>query len=50
MAASRKELERGLFDDMAFEEKTLRFATDAGCQVVYITKERFVDVDEDGEC
>jgi dynein heavy chain 1 len=50
MAATRQELEHGLFEDPAFEEKSLRFATDAGCQVVYITKERYLDVDEDGEC
>lgn len=49
MAATRQELEHGLFDDPAFEEKSLRFATDAGCQVVYITKERYLDMDEDGE-
>lgn len=49
MAATRQELEMGLFGDPTFEEKTLRFASDAGCQVVYITKERYLDVDEDGE-
>lgn len=49
MAATRQELEHGLFDDLNFDEKTLRFAFDAGCQVVYITKERYRDVDEDGE-
>ncbi|BEJ00458.1 hypothetical protein CcaverHIS631_0503150 [Cutaneotrichosporon cavernicola] len=47
MAATRQELELGLFNDPTFEEKTLRFASDAGCQVVYITKERYLDVDED---
>jgi len=49
MAATRQELEHGLFDDPAFEEKSLRFATDVGCQVVYITKERYLDIDEDGK-
>jgi hypothetical protein len=27
----------------------IRFASDSGCQVVYITKETFIDVDDDGE-
>lgn len=49
MAATRQELEQGLFEDPTFEEKTLRFASDAGCQVVYITKERYLDVDDDGK-
>jgi dynein heavy chain 1 len=49
MAASRSELEHGLFDDPAFEEKALRFATDAGCQVVYVTKQRYHDADEDDQ-
>jgi dynein heavy chain 1 len=49
MTASQQELEDSLFEDPSFEEKTLRFATDAGCMVVYITRERFYDVDEDGE-
>lgn len=49
MSATPKELDSGLFDDHAFEEKVLRFAEDPGCQVVYITKERYLDVDDDGE-
>ncbi|KAL7421138.1 dynein heavy chain [Cryptotrichosporon argae] len=44
MSATRQELENSLFDDPGFEEKTVRFATDAACQVVYITRERVVDV------
>ncbi|WVQ93134.1 hypothetical protein IAU59_000198 [Kwoniella sp. CBS 9459] len=47
MSASRQELEDSLFEDPHFDEKALRFATDAGCQVVYITKERYLDVEED---
>lgn len=49
MSAVRTELEDSLFADPSFEEKVVRFASDAGCQVVYVTKERFVDADEDGE-
>lgn len=48
MTATRIELEDSLFEDPAFEEKSLRFATDTACQVVYITRERYLDVDEDG--
>jgi dynein heavy chain 1 len=48
MAASSQELEDTLFQDTSFDEKAQRFATDPGSQVVYITKERFVDA-EDGE-
>jgi dynein heavy chain 1 len=49
MSASLEDIEDSLFEDTSFEEKATRFATDTGCQVVYITKETFVDVDEDGE-
>lgn len=49
MAATRQELEHGLFDDPNFDEKAQRFAFDAGCQVVYVTKERYLDVDEEGK-
>jgi dynein heavy chain 1 len=49
MSATREELEDSLFEDPSFEEKVARFATDSGCQVVYVTKETFLDVDEDGE-
>jgi dynein heavy chain 1 len=48
MTASQQELEDSLFEDPSFEEKSLRFATDVGCQVVYITRERYLDVDETG--
>lgn len=52
MSATPQELEDSLFSDPSFDEKALRFATDSVCQVVYITRERFLDVDadEDGEC
>jgi hypothetical protein len=49
MSASLEELEDSLFEDTGFDEKVTRFASDSGCQVVYITKETFVDVDEDGK-
>lgn len=49
MSAVLVELEDSLFEDPSFEEKVLRFAGDAACQVVYITKERLVTVDEEGE-
>lgn len=49
MSASAQELQDTLFEDQSFDEKALRFATDAACQVVYITKERFVDA-ENGMC
>lgn len=49
MGASRRDLESSLFDDTAFEEKCTRFASDAGCMVVYVTKELPVTaVDGDG--
>ncbi len=48
MTATQQELEDSLFEDLSFEEKSLRFATDAASQVVYITRERYLDVDEDG--
>lgn len=48
MSASIQDLEDSLFLDPSLDEKVLRFAGDAGCQVVYITKEKFADVDDDG--
>ncbi|TXT09077.1 hypothetical protein VHUM_02551 [Vanrija humicola] len=47
MSATKQELDQGLFDDPSFDEKVLRFASDHACQVVYVTKERYLDVDED---
>ncbi|WWC63949.1 uncharacterized protein I303_106555 [Kwoniella dejecticola CBS 10117] len=47
MSATKQEIEDTLFEDPNFDDKTIRFATDPGCQVVYLTKERYVDVDED---
>ncbi|WVN87983.1 uncharacterized protein L203_103180 [Cryptococcus depauperatus CBS 7841] len=47
MSASQQELEDSLFEDTNFEEKTVRFATDPGCQVVYITRERYLNLEED---
>ncbi|KAK4688349.1 dynein cytoplasmic 1 heavy chain, partial [Tremellales sp. Uapishka_1] len=47
MSASPEDLEDSLFQDPSFEEKSLRFATDPGCMVVYITRERFNDTDDD---
>ena len=38
-----------LISDPSFEDKALRFATDAACQVVYITKQRYLDSQDDGE-
>lgn len=49
MSATSEELEDSLFEDASFEEKVVRFAVDASCQVVYITKDTFLDVDEEGE-
>lgn len=49
MSATRSEIDLSLYDDTNFEEKSLRFATDPGCQVIYVTKERYVDMDEDGQ-
>lgn len=49
MSATSEELDDSLFLDPGFEEKALRFATDGGCQVIYVTRERYLDVDEDGE-
>lgn len=49
MSASSEDIEDSLFEDSSFEEKATRFASDSGCQVVYITKETFIDVDDDGE-
>lgn len=48
MTATQQQLDDSLFQDPSFEEKSLRFATDAGCQVVYLTRERYMDADEDG--
>ncbi|WWC91126.1 uncharacterized protein L201_006067 [Kwoniella dendrophila CBS 6074] len=47
MSATKQEIVDSLFEDPSFDEKTVRFATDPGCQVVYITKERYLDLDED---
>ncbi|WVQ73635.1 hypothetical protein IAR50_003215 [Cryptococcus sp. DSM 104548] len=47
MSATPQELDDTLFEDPNFDEKTVRFATDVGCQVVYVTKERYLDVDEE---
>jgi len=49
MSAESVELADSLFSDPSFEEKSLRFATDMGCQVVYITRERYLDTDEEGK-
>ena len=49
MSASMEDIEDSLFEDSSFDEKVTRFASDSGCQVVYITKETFIDVDEDGK-
>jgi len=48
MSATNSELDDSLFSDPSFEEKSLRFATDAGCQVVYVTRERYIDGDDEG--
>ena len=47
MSASLEDIEDSLFEDSSFDEKVTRFASDSGCQVVYITKETFIDVDDD---
>ena len=49
MSATTEELEDSLFEDPNFIEKATRFASDAACQVVYVTKETFSDVEEDGK-
>jgi dynein heavy chain 1 len=49
MSASLEDIEDSLFEDTSFDEKVTRFASDSGCQVVYITKETFIDVDDDGK-
>lgn len=49
MSASLNDLENTLFNDPNFEENVSRFAGDAACQVVYITKERIAIIDDDGE-
>ena len=48
MAASSEDLDTSLFVDPNFDEKALRFATDAASQVVYITKERYAEQNENG--
>ena len=48
MSATGQELKDSLFEGPGFEEKSVRFATDPACQVVYITRERYLDLDEDG--
>ena len=45
MSATRQEVEDSLFEDPGFEEKSIRFATDLACPVVYITQERILRVD-----
>ncbi|CAD6590781.1 MAG: hypothetical protein TREMPRED_005879, partial [Tremellales sp. Tagirdzhanova-0007] len=47
MSATGQELKDSLFEGPGFEEKSVRFATDPACQVVYITRERYLDLDED---
>ena len=49
MSATGQELKDSLFEGPGFEEKSVRFATDPACQVIYITRERYLDLDEDGE-
>lgn len=48
MAASLSDVEDSLALDPDFEDKCLRFSTDAACRVVYITGRRVTDVDADG--
>jgi dynein heavy chain 1 len=48
MSASLSDLENTLFNDHNFEENVSRFAGDAACQVVYITKERISIIDDGG--
>lgn len=49
MSASTEELEDSMFEDPSFEEKVSRFASDAASRSVYVTKETFMDADEDGQ-
>lgn len=49
MSASVEELEDSMFEDPSFEEKVQRFASDAASRSVYVTKETFMDADDDGE-
>lgn len=49
MAASVEDLEDSLFADPSFDEKVIRFASDSASRGVYVTKETFLDADEDGE-
>jgi hypothetical protein len=49
MAATRTDLESSLFGDVSFEDKAERFATDGSHMVAYITKERNLRPEEDGE-
>ena len=48
MTATKQGLRDSLFAEPSFEEKTIRFATDAACQVVYITRERYLDAEDEG--
>jgi dynein heavy chain 1 len=48
MSASTEELEDSMFEDPNFEEKVSRFALDAASRSVYVTKESFMDSDDDG--
>ena len=48
MSATIAELTESLFEDPSFDEKVLRFATDPGCQVVYLTRDRQSDLDPEG--
>ncbi|ORY33069.1 putative motor [Naematelia encephala] len=47
MTATAQDIQDSLFEDPSFDDKATRFATDASCQVVYVVKERYLDVDED---
>ena len=49
MSASTEELEDSMFEDPGFEEKVSRFASDAASRSVYVTKETFMDSDDDGK-
>jgi hypothetical protein len=48
MSANVLELKDTLFNEPDFEENVLRFASDIGCQVVYIVKDRVVTLEDDG--
>lgn len=49
MSASAEELEDSMFEDPSFDEKVSRFASDAASRSVYITKETFMDMDEESK-